>query len=125
MTPNQDTTLSAVAFARARRGRAAELGDLLVRLAERSRTEEGCLECRVHRDLADPDLFVCYERWASEEAVARHLAQPHVKQFMDRRMEYLQRDLDVHRLGPAGPATEPEAPGAPARPAPPPARSQT
>ena len=104
-----DKTLSAVGFARARRGRAAELGDILVAIAERSRTEVGCLGSLVHRDLADPDLFVCYERWASEEAVAGHLAQPYLKEFLDRLMDCLEQDLDVHRLRLAGPAPAPDA----------------
>ncbi|MEU9354687.1 putative quinol monooxygenase [Streptomyces griseoloalbus] len=104
-----DTTLSAVGFARARRDRAAELGDILVAVAERSRTEEGCLESLVHRDLADPDLFVCYERWASEEAVARHLAQPYLEEFLDRLRDCLEQDLIVHRLSLAGPAPAPVA----------------
>lgn len=103
------TTLSAVGFARAKPEKAAELGALLVTFAERSRSEEGCLQCWIHQDLAAPNLFVFYEMWASEEDLARHLAQPYIKEFLASRMDYLEQDLEVHQLGLAGASTESEA----------------
>ena len=100
----RNTPLSAVGFARARPEKVMELGALLVSLAERSRGEEGCLQSRIHHDLVDPCLFVFYEMWASEEDMARHLEQPYMKEFLAGRMDYLERDLEVHRLGAAQPA---------------------
>lgn len=99
--------LSAVGFARAKPEKAAELGSLLLTFAERSITEEGCLESRIHQDAADPDLFVFYEMWASKKDVARHLAQPYMKEFLAGRMEYLEQDLEVRQLSLTGSASEP------------------
>lgn len=98
-------TLSAVGVAHAKPEKAAELGALLVSLAERSRGEEGCLQSRIHQDLADPNVFVFYEMWASEVDLLRHLEQPYMKEFLARRTDYLARDLEVRQLRLAGPET--------------------
>jgi quinol monooxygenase YgiN/ketosteroid isomerase-like protein len=98
------TILSAVGFAHARAERAAELEVLLVSFAERSRTEPGCLQCWIHRDAADPNQFVFYETWASQEDLTRHLDQPYMRDFLATRMDYLERDLEVRQLTQAGPA---------------------
>lgn len=109
-----DTTVSAVGIARARPERAAALEARLVDLAERSRTEPGCRQSRIHRDLDDPRRFVFYEMWASPEDLDRHLAQPYMVEFLAARMDYLESDLEVHRLGPAGGTAETAAPDDPA-----------
>lgn len=101
----QSARVSSVGFAHAKPERAAELGTLLVSLAERAHGEQGCLQSSIHRDLAEPDLFVFYETWASKEDVERHLRQPYMKDFLARRMDYLRQDLEVRQLAPAGPAT--------------------
>ncbi len=106
------TAVSAVGFARAKPDKASELGALLVSLAQRSRAEPGCLHSWIHRDLADRDLFVFYEMWASEQDLARHLAQPYMTQFLASRMDYLQQDLDVRQLSLASPDPQPADPAA-------------
>ena len=106
------TTLSAVGLAHAKPEKAAELGALLGTLAERSRGEEGCLQSWIHQDLADPNVFVFYEMWASEVDLVRHLEQPSMKEFLAGRMDYLERDLEVRQLSLAGP--EPAEPADPA-----------
>jgi quinol monooxygenase YgiN len=111
----EDKTVSAVGFARAKPDRAAQLGEILVRLAERSRSEEGFINCFVHTDVAEPNLFVFYEIWRSDEDVTRHLVQPYMKEFLKNRMEYLDQDLEVHQLtlrGPNPKAPEPADPAA-------------
>lgn len=107
----RSTTLSAVGLAHAKPEKAAELGALLVSFAERSRGEEGCLQSWIHQDLADPDLFVFYEMWASEADLTRHLAQPYMTEFLASRMDYLARDLEVRQLSLTGATpTEPTDP---------------
>jgi quinol monooxygenase YgiN/ketosteroid isomerase-like protein len=112
----QETTVSAVGFARAKPEKAAELAALFITLTDRARGEQGCLVSQIHRDLADPHLFVFYETWASEEDVNRHLAQPYMTEFLAGRMTYLAEDLQVRQLGPAltGPAPESADPADPA-----------
>ncbi|MDG4765861.1 antibiotic biosynthesis monooxygenase [Solwaraspora sp. WMMD406] len=94
-----ETILSAVGFAHARPEKAAELGALLVSFAERSRGEQGCLQSRIHQDLTDPNQFVFYEMWASQEDLTRHLDQPYMTEFLASRMDYLVKDLVVRQLG--------------------------
>jgi quinol monooxygenase YgiN/ketosteroid isomerase-like protein len=110
----RSTTLSAVGLAHAKPEKAAELGALLVTFAERSRGEEGCLQSWIHQDLADPNLFVFYEMWASEEDLTRHLAQPYMTEFLAGRMDYLERDLEVRQLSLAGAAPGSAGPADPA-----------
>ncbi|MFB6555370.1 antibiotic biosynthesis monooxygenase [Streptomyces sp. NPDC056405] len=110
----QNDIQAAVGFARAKPEKAAELGALLVSFAERSRAEEGCLGSWINQDADDADLFVFYEMWATKKDLARHLAQPYMKEFLARRMEYLEKDLEVRGLHPAGPAPAPAEPADPA-----------
>lgn len=106
------TTVSAVGLAQAKPDKATELGALLVSIAQRSRAEPGCLHSWIHQDLADRNLFVFYEMWASEGDLARHLAQPYMRQFLDSRMDYLQQDLDVRQLELAELDPDPPTPAA-------------
>jgi len=50
--------------------------EIAQRHQQASRNEPGCLEFRFTRDLEDPNLLVFFERWASEAALADHLAGP-------------------------------------------------
>lgn len=108
---------SAVGFAHAKPEKAAELGDLLVSFAERSRNEEGCLGSWINQDSSDPDLFVFYEIWETRKDLARHLAQPYMKEFLAGRAEYLEKELEVRQLHLTGPAVEAAETAVPAGPA--------
>ncbi|MEU0451366.1 antibiotic biosynthesis monooxygenase [Streptomyces tendae] len=112
----QNDIQSAVGFAHAKPERAAELAALLVSFAERSRGEEGCLGSWINRDADEADLFVFYETWATKKDLARHLAQPYMKEFLAGRMEYLAKDLEVRQLHPVG-GTGPHPDGAEGEPA--------
>jgi quinol monooxygenase YgiN/ketosteroid isomerase-like protein len=103
----QNEIQSAVGFAHAKPEKAAELRALLVDFAERSRTEEGCLGSWINQDAGDPHLFVFYEIWATRKDLARHLAQPYMKEFLAGREEYLAKELEVRQLHLTGPAAEP------------------
>ncbi|MEV5613912.1 antibiotic biosynthesis monooxygenase [Streptomyces sp. NPDC052225] len=112
----QNEIQSAVGFAHAKPEKAAELGDLLVSFAERSRNEPGCLGSWINQDAQDPHLFVFYEIWATRKDLARHLGQPYMKEFLADRDTYLQKDLEVRQLTLAG-APEQDGPADPADPA--------
>ncbi|MFD8820576.1 antibiotic biosynthesis monooxygenase [Streptomyces sp. NPDC059627] len=98
----QNEIQSAVGFAHAKPEKAAELGALLVDFAERSRTEPGCLGSWINQDAQDPNLFVFYEIWATRKDLARHLGQSYMKEFLDGRDAYLQKELEVRPLTLAG-----------------------
>ncbi|MBH3338778.1 antibiotic biosynthesis monooxygenase [Pseudomonas mendocina] len=72
---------------------------------EPSRAELGCVQYHMLRDAQDPTLFIFFEVWASQAALAEHMALPHMRAFHERRMDYLRRDFEIREivmLSPAG-----------------------
>ena len=65
---------------------------------EPSRAEAGCVQYHMLRDAADPTLFIFFEVWASPEAFAEHTALPHMREFSERRMDYLRRDFEIREI---------------------------
>jgi quinol monooxygenase YgiN len=63
-----------------------------------SRVEPGCVEYHMLRDAQDSTLFIFYEVWASKEALAEHMALPHMRAFHERRMYYLRSDLVIREV---------------------------
>lgn len=89
--------------ARAKAGKAEALEAALIALVEPTRREEGVLQYHVHRDRADPDLFVFYEVWESIAHLEAHLSQPYVQDFLAQRHTLLAGDMDVRWLRMASP----------------------
>ena len=58
-------------------GRADEVAALLARHTAATRAEPGNLDFVALRSSEDPDSFVLYERYESEEAFKAHQASPH------------------------------------------------
>lgn len=54
----------------------------LAKLVAATRTEEGCIEYRLHQDTNDPAVFIFYENWASMVCLERHLNAAHFKQYV-------------------------------------------
>lgn len=71
---------------------------------EPSRAEPGCIEYHMLRDAQDPTLFIFYEVWQSQEHLAVHSALPHMREFHERRMDYLRRDFEIREIEVLGPA---------------------
>lgn len=65
---------------------------------EPSRKEPGCIEYHMLRDKADPTLFVFFEVWADKAALDVHSALPHMAEFFENRMQYLERDFDFQMI---------------------------
>lgn len=75
--------LIVVAEMAARAGKEAELEERLLALIEPTRKEEGCNEYLLHRSTKEPGRFVFYENWNCAESLDRHLASPHMKDFLN------------------------------------------
>jgi quinol monooxygenase YgiN len=64
---------------------AAEQREELVGLCEtmqtESRLEDGCLRYGFFAAVEDPLSLVAVEEWADREALDRHFAQPHLREF--------------------------------------------
>ncbi|WP_247267968.1 MULTISPECIES: putative quinol monooxygenase [Pseudomonas] len=65
---------------------------------EPSRAEPGCIEYHMLRDKEDPTLFIFYEIWESQAHLDVHSNLPHMREFFDKRMTYLERDFDIRRI---------------------------
>jgi quinol monooxygenase YgiN len=76
-----------VATIRAAKGKGDALAALLEEQAEAVRkAEPGCLVYRPHRSAtADPELFLFYEQYRDEAALAAHRKAPHLARYRERR----------------------------------------
>ena len=78
--------LTVVARIRAAKGSADALAALLSEQAAVVRKEEpGCLVYRVHRSTKDPELFLFYEMYVDDAALALHREAPHLAAYRQRR----------------------------------------
>lgn len=104
--PGETTPYALVGQARALPGRADALEAELLALVAPTRSEPGMMQYHVHRDRADPDLFVFYEAWRSLGDLRRHLSTPHVSRFLARRSEFIAGEMAVNwlRMASAHPA---------------------
>jgi quinol monooxygenase YgiN len=71
-----------IARVRCRPEQRAHLVALLERLQEASRRDEGCLRYGFSATIEDDNAFVAVEEWASRDALAAHLRQPHIADFL-------------------------------------------
>ena len=58
-----------------------ELVALFERMQDDSRREEGCLRYGFFAAVEDPLTFVAVEEWSDQQALDRHFAQPHLREF--------------------------------------------
>ncbi|SDI97195.1 Quinol monooxygenase YgiN [Pseudomonas flavescens] len=72
---------------------------------EASRAEPGCIEYHMLRDVEDPTLFIFFEVWQSRQHLAVHSALPHMRDFHERRMDYLLRDFEIREIEILSPAS--------------------
>ena len=72
-----------------------ELVALFETMQENSRREEGCLRYGFFAAVEDPLSFVAVEEWADREALDRHFAQPHLREFARRLLELVTQTPEV------------------------------
>lgn len=75
---------------------------LMRTVIEATRAEPGCRAYSYAEDVAEPGLFRVTELWDSREALAAHLATPHMKAWSEARsaLGFHDRQIAVHELGP-------------------------
>ncbi|AJI96097.1 putative quinol monooxygenase [Yersinia ruckeri] len=74
-----------------------DVKEILHQIIEPSRAESGNLQYDLHRDIDQPNTFVFFERWASEDAVQKHNKTAHFQQFvaqLDGKLD----SLDIKKL---------------------------
>jgi quinol monooxygenase YgiN len=72
-----------------------ELEQILIGWPELARREPGWVDYCLHRSEDDPNVFMFYENWRSRRDFEKHGQMPYLKTFLDRRMNYLTRDIEV------------------------------
>ncbi|MDG1581720.1 putative quinol monooxygenase [Pseudomonas sp. GOM6] len=83
---------------------AEAFAELFLAYVASSRAEQGCIAYHMLRDAQDPNLFIFYEVWQSREHLAQHSALPHMREFHERRMEYLSREFEIREIEMLSPA---------------------
>jgi quinol monooxygenase YgiN len=74
--------LTVTVRAKAKRGKEAELEKAWRAIIGPTHQESGCLKYVLHRAVDNPALMMSIERWASKEAIDRHMAAPHVQALL-------------------------------------------
>lgn len=55
----------------------------LIKLIDKTRAEQGCINYDLHQDNDNPAHFIFYENWASSQALDNHLASAHIAQYSE------------------------------------------
>lgn len=55
----------------------------LIKLIDKTRAEQGCINYDLHQDNDNPAHFIFYENWASSKALDNHLASAHIAQYSE------------------------------------------
>lgn len=63
-------------------GEIERLRGAMERNVEATRAEEGCEHYAYAVDVSDPNLLHVSERWSDDSAIERHMASPHMGEFM-------------------------------------------
>lgn len=87
--------LTLLALMPARNGRGDDLGEALMALVDRTRQEPGNITYNVHRSNNDPQLWMMYEHWTSQEALDAHFEQPYMKDLVSRLPVLLEGELKL------------------------------
>ena len=84
-----------IAFLQGKPEKRTELIAVLREFVAPTRAEPGCVEYHLHVSNDDPNLFVFYENWRTRHDLDVHLEQQLLKTFFARRMDLLERDVDI------------------------------
>lgn len=98
MKPDHNPGCSIIGTVYGRPEKRAELRALLAEFVAPTRAEPGCIEYQFHVSQDDPDAFVFYENFASQEALDEHLKMPHLAPLLARKDELLAREIEIRYL---------------------------
>lgn len=78
-------------------GADASMGGVVHWMSEATRAERGCRDYRFYADLADPNRFLIFEEWESDEALAEHFATEHMRVFQQALPALVAGPASIHR----------------------------
>jgi quinol monooxygenase YgiN len=91
----KSSSLTVVARFRAQPGKEQQLRLELRKLLAPTHAEDGCINYDLHESIDDPALFLFHENWTSREALDRHLATPHLTNFLGQVDRLLAEPIDL------------------------------
>ena len=71
-------------------------------MARATQAEAGCVTYRFSADLADPNTFLLFEEWESEEALARHFESDHMRVFREQVPRFVAGPPRIERFAVTG-----------------------
>jgi quinol monooxygenase YgiN len=86
-------------------GKREELTALLQQMQDDSRREEGCIRYGFFAAVEDPLSFIAVEEWADREALDRHFAQQHLRDFTARLLQLVSErpEVAIHEVAGTSP----------------------
>ena len=88
--------LTLIAYLHGKPEKREELFATLREFVEPTRAEAGCIEYHLNVSNDDPNLFIFYENWQSRPELDTHLNKPLLTAFFNRRMDLLEKDVEMH-----------------------------
>jgi quinol monooxygenase YgiN len=87
-----------IAYLKGKPEKRDELLAVLRGFVEPTRAEAGSVEYHLHVSDTDPNLFVFYENWRTRKDLDEHLELPLLQTFFARRMDLLEREIDLQYM---------------------------
>jgi quinol monooxygenase YgiN len=82
-----------------------ELIAQLRKMQDASREEEGCIRYGFFAAVEDAHSFIAVEEWEDREALDRHFAQPHLREFSGKLLELVSGspEVAIHEISATSP----------------------
>ena len=77
-----DQKISIVARISVREGEADTIKAELLKLADLSKSDKGCINYNLHQDKENSNLFFVYENWESYDFLQKHVKSIHFTEYM-------------------------------------------
>lgn len=84
-----------IGLVRAKPGKRDELLAVLAGFVSPTRAEAGCLDYHLHSTDDDPDLFMFYENFRTDQDLEDHLRMPYLSVLTERADELLGAEVEV------------------------------
>ena len=82
----------------AKPGKGDELDRALKSLLAPTRAEKGCISYDAHRSKDNPDLFMMYETWESQDALDAHFQMPYLQDLVAKAPDLIEGSLNLQKF---------------------------
>ena len=96
MSKNTERPIICLSYFTAREDQLENLINALSALIEPTRRNKECLQYELVQDIKNPNLLIMIEKFTSQQALANHENQPHIKSFVENDMDRLCSEVTWH-----------------------------